>query len=881
MEPELTADVVVTAASITGNGWPALALHHGGKNPVHQVSSESGNHREFWLMSAPAVADANLDYQRDRWEHHQSIRDANFAVVTGVPGDDGVALVAIDVDGDVEALGSLLAEAGPDSAAWARDTIRVDHGDPHRWHLYGLAQGGSIPGTNSKLGGSGDPEDRKGLEWRGVGGYIVAPGSVHPDGHVYRFSGGELIVNDGDQPGHGIYDGVELDDCGTVSARWRVPLLVPDELLAAVARRAKEAHRSVAGKRLSDLAGTPAPVAETSASVLGRPGGGTDQTRRLDGLIGAVTAAEPGTGNARLNWSAGKAAALAATHPGLGTPDEIRQRLHDAFMARPIPAGESVSSRSREAVATVRSGWTWGATHPAEALRDRRGHSETARPRSVSKSAGNDEIGGPQTVDEPAERTAPAPAKARTAERDPYAELFPEFWDMRPELAHLRDWARAHRVAPWGLLGAVLAHASAALPPSVVVRTRKGNLSLNCFVALCSGSGGGKTTTMQAAADFFVPTGGAAPVEPLGPGSGEGLITAYVDPTRKPPAVATPKGPRSPKAPAGYEVVAFSRLFQADEVGALNALVGRTNSTLLSFLKSAWIGAGLGTANAEHGRNRRLRAGSYRLALLAGVQPDHAQVILDDAGGGFPQRWLWMPTYDPLLTAAAPDAAGTSTPWYWQVPGGDVTRDSVGVLHLPNRLTIELPTAALDEMDAETARRNVPIGAVVAAGDVLDGHRLATRAKVAGLLAALRTSPVEALGGRLRASGGDWDLAGVVLAVSDDTRDRITGVLAAEAAREADRKAVRAGHYQAVTEAAHDDAVVPQVMATVRRGLARHGDKDGWLSESEVRRLVKSNRREHVPEALERMTASGELVAETRANNRGRQTAYVRLATRS
>lgn len=68
----------------------------------------------------------------------------------------------------------------------------------------------------------------------------------------------------------------------------------------------------------------------------------------------------------------------------------------------------------------------------------------------------------------------------------------------------------------------------------------------------------------------------------------------------------------------------------------------------------ACVGSCSDPGRAAGGAERRLipiPAHSYRMALLLGVQPRRAGALLDDADGGTPQRFLWLPTTDPL----APD----------------------------------------------------------------------------------------------------------------------------------------------------------------------------------------------------------------------------------
>lgn len=370
LEPGLTPDSVLVAASVVGCGWPVLTLRHHQKSPAHRAGDDADNHELFWLRTSSDVVGAALDYQRNEWERHQSIRDPNFAVVTGVSdAADHLALVALDVDGGGAALADLLAEAGTEAQDWASQTVRVAHGDPNRCHIYGLLD--ARPDVMLRT----MPRLAEHLEFRGLGGYIALPGSVHPTGGVYTMTGGELIVNDGAQPDHGLYDGIELGDDGTVSARWRVPIPVPVGLLMTLAARGAEGVDE-APAEVSVGPALPRVPAEDEATGAMTPehDAGDQLAHRLDRIIESVTAAAPGCGNSCLNWAAGRAAALVATHPDElgGRSDEIRQRLKAAYLARPIPTDESLHSREREALATIRSGWAWGTAHPDEALVDRR-----------------------------------------------------------------------------------------------------------------------------------------------------------------------------------------------------------------------------------------------------------------------------------------------------------------------------------------------------------------------------------------------------------------------------------------------------------------------------------------------------------------------------
>lgn len=219
-----------------------------------------------------------------------------------------------------------------------------------------------------------------------------------------------------------------------------------------------------------------------------------------------------------------------------------------------------------------------------------------------------------------------------------------EFWTSRPELAHLRDFARARRAAPWAVLGCALTRVVAHVEPFVTLPPIiGGDASLNLFLGLVGPSGGGKGAAEAAAKDAvrFTRLLETPPVE-AGVGSGEGIAHTYLR------YVPGKKG-----EPGTVEQHNTRAIFRAPEVDTLAALKGRQGSTLLPKLRDAWIGDALGFAYADVTRRLDLRAHQYRLCLIVGIQPNRAAVLLDDADGGTPQRFLWLPTMDPHVPAQA------------------------------------------------------------------------------------------------------------------------------------------------------------------------------------------------------------------------------------
>lgn len=422
------------------------------------------------------------------------------------------------------------------------------------------------------------------------------------------------------------------------------------------------------------------------------------------------------------------------------------------------------------------------------------------------------------------------------------------FWESRAVLRTVRDFADARMVGRWALLGATLARAAAEVEPTTVIPPiRGGAASLNLFVALCGESGGGKSEAITVSGEVLATSDGALPLV-TSLGSGEGILTAYGH------AAAPPKG--EPNKRPVFVQDRLSVLFDVDEVGALGALSTRTNSTLLPTLKSAWSARTLGNQNADPSRVRRLDAHAYRLALIVGVQPELSGAIFDDAGGGFPQRFLWLPTYH--RDRGAMGAPEVPSPHAWTPPNDDFIRED------GQWLEVGMPSEAVAAVRAAAAAENRPIGSM-ASSVALDGHAVLSRMKVAALLALLD--------GRTSATGQDWQLSETIMAVSDHTRAGVQAVLTRKAGVEADRRAARAGRSEAIASETRDETTVVRVLGRVRKIL----EESEAVPEGKLRKRFSRDPREAVPEALERLVESGEVIAEER-EVKGSQTVFYRLA---
>ena len=394
----------------------------------------------------------------------------------------------------------------------------------------------------------------------------------------------------------------------------------------------------------------------------------------------------------------------------------------------------------------------------------------------------------------------------------------------RPALQHVQAFARARGVGPLACLGSVLARVVAGTPPEYVLPPLVGRAgSLNLFVAKVAASGQGKGASDGAAEDAVTlsgvedPDSGDDQLFTTTPGSGEGLLHVYA--TREKDGTLRRLRDRA--------------LFDVPEIDALTAVSTRQGATIMPLLRQAYSGEALGFAYADPGKRLRIRGHTYRCAMVVGVQPGRAAALLDDADGGTPQRFLWLPVTDP---DAPPLRPAEPQPRRIELPPATTSRRELKVCH-----------EAASVIEAAARRRLLG-----QADNALDGHALYTRLKVAAALSLLDE--------RLDVNPEDWHLAGLLMAISDATRDGIQDELRQAAAdrnlARADAEATRAVRVAGAVE----DAVTQRVALAVTRKLDKQpGD---WITGADLRRALASNQRRHLDEALEVLTTTGQVEVE-------------------
>jgi hypothetical protein len=418
------------------------------------------------------------------------------------------------------------------------------------------------------------------------------------------------------------------------------------------------------------------------------------------------------------------------------------------------------------------------------------------------------------------------------------------FWSSSPQMSDLRQFARARRVGPYAMLGHVLARVVAAIPSTVVLPPLVGShASLNLFVALVGPSGSSKGGAAGAAADWLAtqPETYTATL-----GSGEGMAKCYAYKQRM-------NGNTGPWTQTGLRA---SVVFDAPEVDNLTALSSRNSSTLLPQLRSAYSGEELGFSYADPTKAVRLCAHRYRLCLTVGVQPGRGRALLEDADGGTPQRFVWLPTGDPDApeTPPARPAGLALTRWPDPVIGGRrVSVVAEGLLDTPATpamlSVLDVPDVAREAIDRHrvASLRGEEV-------DPLDGHRLLCRLKIAAALMALH--------GRASAiTGLDWEHAGAVMALSDRTRQSVVNKLSDETRQSNRSRAQLEGERADIAEQVRESRAVKRIAnrilkylqsaeggessrAHVRKGAVASRDRD-YFDDAEAL-LIQANRVEKI-----------------------------------
>lgn len=406
-------------------------------------------------------------------------------------------------------------------------------------------------------------------------------------------------------------------------------------------------------------------------------------------------------------------------------------------------------------------------------------------------------------------------------------------WGMRPAFTHLHQYARSRRVAPWAVLANVLARVLAATPPNVQLPPIIGShASLNLFVGLVGPSGSGKDSSRGVAKEAVTHdyTAGARTFLEAPLGSGEGLAHMFM-------RLEKPRDDNG-KLIRGAEPMLVqyndAALVVVSEIDSMGAIAARQASTLMAQLRQAAMGEQLGFFYVATDKRMIVPEHAYRLCLVAGVQPLRAAALLDDADGGTPQRFLWMPVQD----RDAPDVRPpTPQALLWQPPTWPHGLAEVKVCDT-----------------AVTTIEEAHLGRTRGDGDALDGHALLTRLKVAAALSIFDA--------RTAVDDSDWELAGIVMEMSTLTRLSVQRTLADHERQRSAAAAEAEASKQIIVRERGDAATMRRVTGVIRRALGRLGD-DEWITHGRLSQKVAGRDKEYFDVCLSGLVDTGEVVEET------------------
>ena len=395
-----------------------------------------------------------------------------------------------------------------------------------------------------------------------------------------------------------------------------------------------------------------------------------------------------------------------------------------------------------------------------------------------------------------------------------------DFWERRPVLEQIKTLSRQKTASPWSLLGAAIQRSLHGVPFGIKYKSYLGEADLNTLVAFVGPTGGGKSTGQKTLTRHFKFPNEERSTAPVEPASGEAMPDHYQTMMRDPETKQMKKVWRDP--------FNHAQLFAFDEIGMLDARQARQGSTLVEFMKQGWSGEMFGRVKAG-GEGTFIEGGQYRFGLYINVQPAKAGMLMTDSAvaGGLPSRFLWFNTQNPKARA-------------------DQDHSEAAVVTLPAPCWEAISDIkALPVMDA--AHREHILSGHEGTNDEMDSHALLTRAKVAVALMVLD--------GRTALNEEDWELSGMVMQHSTETRTGVQKALGTAARHDAVRAGKAAGERSAIAAITERQRYVQDTAAKVKKLREDHPSAPE-RGKGGIRTRLRSNFREYYEEACELLDAA-------------------------
>lgn len=438
-----------------------------------------------------------------------------------------------------------------------------------------------------------------------------------------------------------------------------------------------------------------------------------------------------------------------------------------------------------------------------------------------------------------------------------------DFWKARPWLKYVYDLARASRLSPEGLLGAILVRVSALIPPYVVLKLTDWTepMSLNLNVALIGATGTGKSSLISTASRL-VPLPYENPMKELKPKTGESIVSKFA-------AMVQDKDEKGKPIPGQYHLKVLTdrvELVQT-EVAALGASFKMDGSTMLATLLQAFSNESIGAETRQKTSSVVLCPYSYRLSAILGVQPSEAHVLFDNTSVGFAGRFIFLMSTDADAPETRPEkpvrqSIFDSTRFVETNDFAGLTDLLVagGLSNLGNpdetyRLTeLKFPSTIEEYVDRARMR------GVRGEADELDAHRIELQAKVAALFSLFDS---RGKGWEYRVTRKDWDLAGVFLLFSDRARNYCLNERVRLERQRRARKIVDGELAKQMADADMAEEHLLETMDKVLKYLSRRGESVRGI---DVSRAINEKWRKDVYSAIDRLHKAGRVKLVERAD---------------
>lgn len=414
--------------------------------------------------------------------------------------------------------------------------------------------------------------------------------------------------------------------------------------------------------------------------------------------------------------------------------------------------------------------------------------------------------------------------------------ILPEsFWATLAVLDHIRTAAHARLVSADLALHVVLAKLAARRGHELWFDTGRGRTSLNYFAALVALSGIGKSTGAAAVDDDLMPLPACLtnrtddnPEEDvyreIPGGSGEGIAEAYIGEVEV-KVGETSKG--EPKTKKVRRQVRHNAFISIDEGEALVRTGERTGATVLTTLRSAWVGETIGQANGRAETTRVVKRGTYSLGMIVGFQPNTALPLLAETAGGTAQRFPWVSAADPTIPDEPVEHPGSLPDVLTDAEFAHTLR--TGRIGFPDHVVAQLRADHLAKVRGE----------VVVAPE--DSHEPLMRCKMAALLALLD--------GQSDVADVHWELAGVMWRTSCAVRDVLVEHGRQQQAR--DREAVAREKVALAERIKAVEGQVDKKLLRLAKVLGEHVVEAKGLGRAAARKVLNSRDRDLYEQIVE------------------------------